>query len=62
LREYILTERERKILETFVKEGIKLDGFSVLALRMKYSSRRLLEDMELVKAATKEIEKLGMMK
>ena len=57
MREYILTERERKILETFIKEGIKLDGFSVLALRLERSNKKLIEDIELIKAALKKLGK-----
>ena len=57
MREYILTERERKILETFVKDNVKLDGFSVLALRLKRSNKKLIKDMELVKAALEKLEK-----
>ena len=55
MREYILTERERKILETFIKQGIKLDGFSVLALRLERSNKKLIEDIELIKAALKKL-------
>jgi len=57
MREYILTERERKILETFIKQGIKLDGFSVLALRLERSNKKLIEDIELIKAALKKLGK-----
>ena len=57
MREYILTERERKILETFIKEGIKLDGFSVLALRLERSNKKLIEDIELIKATLKKLGK-----
>jgi hypothetical protein len=55
MREYILTSRERKILETFVEEGIKLDGFSVLAIRLKRAERRLMEDTGLVKETLKKL-------
>ena len=56
MREYILTSRERKILETFVEEGLKLDGFSVLAIRLKRAGRRLMEATELIKEALKKLE------
>lgn len=59
MREYILTPREREILKTYVKSGIKLNGFSVLALRLKRASKTLLEDMELVKAALDRLDKEG---
>jgi len=48
VRGYILTERERKILQAYVKEGVKLDGFSVLSLRLKRASATILADVELV--------------
>ena len=51
MREYILTQREKEILKTFVESGVKLNGFSVLAIRLKRANKRLLEDIELVKAS-----------
>ncbi|MEM2514772.1 MAG: hypothetical protein QXO15_08800 [Nitrososphaerota archaeon] len=57
MREYILTPREREILKTYIESGIKLNGFSVLALRLKRVSKTLLEDMELVKTALEKMEK-----
>lgn len=56
VREYLLTSRERRILEAFVENGVKLDGFSVLTIRVKRASQRLTEDLELIKAA---LNKLG---
>jgi len=56
VREYVLTSRERKILEAFIESGVKLDGFSVLAIRLKRASRRLMEDLELIKAALNKLE------
>lgn len=56
MREYVLTKRERKILETYIEGGIKLNGFSVLAIRLKRASGRLKEDMKLISTA---LEKLG---
>ena len=47
MRTYIFTEKEREILETYLKERKKLNGFSVLQHRLK-RSRRLLEDIELL--------------
>ena len=55
VRGYILTERERKILQAYVKEGVKLDGFSVLSLRLKRASSTILSDVDLVR---KTLEKL----
>lgn len=56
MREYILTQRERKILKMYIESGTKLNGFSVLVLRLKRASKKLLEDMELIKAT---LNKLG---
>jgi len=55
MREYILTPREREILKTYIESGIKLNGFSVLALRLKRASKTLLEDIEIIKAALKKM-------
>jgi len=55
MREYILTGRERKILETFVNSGVKLNGFSVLSLRLKRASKRLMEDMKLINLALEKL-------
>lgn len=56
MREYILTQREREILKTFVETGVKLNGFSVLALRLKRSHKKLLDDVELIKASLEKLE------
>jgi hypothetical protein len=55
MRGYVLTERERKILKTYVEENVKLDGFSVLSLRLKRASSTILSDVDLVR---KTLEKL----
>jgi hypothetical protein len=51
LREYILTENERKILQAYVDHSVKLDGFSVLMLRLKRASQKLEQDHSLIKTA-----------
>jgi len=56
MREYILTEREREILKTFIETGLKLNGFSVLTIRLKRANKRLMEDMELIRAALEKLE------
>jgi len=55
VREYILTEREKKILKTFVEKGVKLDGFSVLTIRLKRANRKLTDDLELINAALEKL-------
>ena len=56
VREYILTLRERKILETFVESGVKLNGFSVLSIRLKRASGKLTDDLKLINAALEKLE------
>ena len=55
VRGYILTERERKILKAYVEKNIKLDGFSVLSLRLKRANSTILADAELVKKALERL-------
>jgi len=57
VRGYILTERERKILQAYVKEGVKLDGFSVLSLRLKRASATILADVELVNETLRKLKR-----
>lgn len=56
LREYILTSREKRILEVFIGSGAKLDGFSVLVIRLKRAKKRLMGDLELIKATLEKLE------
>jgi len=56
MREYVLTQRERKILQTFLESGIKLNGFSVLAIRLKRASKRIVADMKLIDATLEKLE------
>jgi len=56
MREYVLTQRERKILEDFIESGIKLNGFSVLVIRLKRANRRLMADMKLIRATLEKLE------
>lgn len=55
MREYVLTTRERKILENYIENGIKLNGFSVLAIRLKRANKRLGEDMKLIRATFEKL-------
>jgi len=45
MREYIFTERERNIIQTYIEKGIRLEGFNQLDHRMKSSWSNLLEDI-----------------
>jgi len=56
VREYVLTQRERKILEDFIESGIKLNGFSVLVIRLKRANKRLMTDMKLIRTTLEKLE------
>lgn len=56
MREYVLTPRERKILEDFIESGIKLNGFSVLVIRLKRANKRLMTDMKLIRTTLEKLE------
>lgn len=57
MRQYILTQRERKILEAFIESNSKLDGFSILVIRLKRASKRIMNDVALIKGALEKLEK-----
>lgn len=57
MRQSILTEREKQILEAYVKQGIRLDGFSVLRLRSQRLEAKLKGELELIQAALTRFEK-----
>ena len=54
MREYILTETERKILEAHTEKGIKLQDFRFLIHRIKKNHRQLESDLKLMEAALKK--------
>jgi hypothetical protein len=56
MRAYILTEKERKILETFLDSDVKLNGFSVLILRLKKAQSKLEKDLKMVNLVLEKIE------
>jgi hypothetical protein len=56
MRAYILTEKERKILETFLGSDVKLNGFSVLILRLKKAQSKLEKDLKMVNLVLQKIE------
>jgi hypothetical protein len=56
MRAYILTEKERKILETFLDSDVKLNGFSVLILRLKKAQSKLEKDLKMVNLVLQKIE------
>jgi hypothetical protein len=56
MRAYLLSVRERKILQTYVEEGVKLDGFSVLAIRLRRAEKNMTEDFELIEKALRRMD------
>jgi len=50
MREYILTDLERKMLEDYLKKGYKTKDFTVLLYRIRKSAKRLQEDIKLISA------------
>lgn len=51
MRNYVLTDKERKILRTFIESDLKLNGFSVLMLRLRNGRDQIAEDLKLIDAA-----------
>jgi hypothetical protein len=51
MRSYIFTDRERKILRTWLETQERLEGFSRLAFNTRKDIVTLVEDMELVLSA-----------
>jgi len=56
MRNYIFTQREREIVEAYLKGGLKLDGFQVLAGRIRRNAKKLINDMELLKKIVEKME------
>jgi hypothetical protein len=48
VRQYILTDTERKMLETYAKTGVKLQDFRVLMFRIKKAHKSLKNDFKLI--------------
>lgn len=48
MREYILTDNERKILKAYLSKETKLQGFSMLVFRARQSEKRLRDDLALL--------------
>jgi len=56
LRYRIFTEKEEELLRKWLKENVKLNGFSVLLYRIRKSKEKLKSDYELLEAVLKRIE------
>ena len=60
MRKYLLTSHERKILETFIKEGVRLEGFSTITSRLKNWDKEYIEqDLKLIEEATRKLNALS---
>ena len=49
MREYILTEKDEKTIQIYLDQGLKLNGFGVLRIRVRRAMPRLEEDIELLR-------------
>ena len=47
MRTYIFTDKERNIIETYLRNGTELEGFNVLLLRLSRHIFQLNSDYEL---------------
>lgn len=47
MRTYIFTDKERNIIETYLKDGTELEGYNVLLLRLSRHIFQLNNDFEL---------------
>jgi hypothetical protein len=56
VREYILTNREKEILQRFLEKGEKLNGFSSLIYYLKRGKKTLEADLKLI---NETLQKLG---
>lgn len=54
MREYILTELERNMVTSYLKDGTKTRDFDVLLFRIRKSHQRLKEDMKLLESVLEE--------
>lgn len=48
MRNYLLTKKERKILESYIYRGIKLDGFAVVMTRVRKQKDTIAKDVMLI--------------
>jgi hypothetical protein len=57
MKNYILTERERKILKKYLETDQKVNGFRGLKFRILQNQRRISQDVELIDQTIKKIQK-----
>jgi hypothetical protein len=56
VREYVLTQNERRILSAYLMDGTKLQGLSMLVFRARQAEKRLADDLALAKKVLKKAE------
>jgi hypothetical protein len=54
VRAYILTKRERTILQRFIDTGEKLNGYDILIHYLNKYQNQLTEDIDLIETAIKQ--------
>jgi len=54
MRSYIFTDRERSIVETFLRTGRRVEGFKMIAYRVR-TFKRLAKDVELYLALKRRL-------
>jgi hypothetical protein len=55
MRQYVFTNVEREILETYLNSGVKLQDFRILMYRIKKNHELLKNDLKLVDAVLKKL-------
>ena len=55
MREYILTEKEKEVLQRYVEKGEKLEGFAVLVHRCR-NMQGVNDDLKLIKQFLSKVE------
>jgi hypothetical protein len=57
MRDYILTDNDRKIIKEYLESEKKLEGFKVLLFRArKHKPQQVIEDEELIKQFLAKVE------
>jgi len=49
MRNYVLTDKDRKTIKVYLDEGYKLNGFGVLQIRVREAMPQLEEDFKLLR-------------
>ena len=57
MREYILTTREKEIIQAYLEKGQRLEGFSVLVSRCKTNLPKLKKDRGLIEKFLEKVAK-----